>query len=401
MLGAPLDFAYTLPDDWRERVLAHEPTGADASLVRYLQEAVRSKGEISIALRWVQDLALWLTEPRRQDRKSFWPNISEALDRLSAAAGGAWPGNVPVSEKFSSVAKQHIFDISSDVYSMSLEWFVLDELVRRGARPVPAARSDRSYDWMVDCGEPLGVEVKQKGVLGRTGHQIEWFWKGTSLLAKASFLSEYQWRWHVADDCRSDNARRMIDAMWAALPELRDALAVAVDPGRPSWIPHDRELAAGRLRLRDAYFTQSRSVAIELLPPGGVLVDARTNDHPSMLVNRGSNAVYRHQRLDSAQADLLARRFASLNLAKQATRRKGQGLFVIAWWVPLAWEGVLTAEWLDAFCERVAHENGLRYLAIWPIALFESRDLPWSMTGRTAEDLPWLAGSKGPETSAD
>jgi hypothetical protein len=394
MLGAPLDVALTLPDDWTDRVLGFRPTGDTAPLVDLVQQIVRERGESAIGLRRVQDVALWLLRSSDGGDSPDSPWLGTVADRLVEASGGRWPVEVAAGERIPGLADKHLLNLAEDLDAIDSELLVLDRLVRGGARPIAEARGLSGFDWRVERqATRLPVEVKQKASRGTAGHRLQWFWKGISLLPRGAFIHRYRWHWHVDETARSDDARRMVDALWGNLGAIEDRLPDALDRARrPRAWDFEHIVPGGALRLRRAYFSSAPSVAIELTTNRKILVDVTANPDPLHLVCTGFDGGWIKPELRPQEAEDLTALLRRLNVGRQARRRGQDGLYVIAWWVPADWEPALQRDWLDGVCDELCGEGGPDYLAIWPIGLFEANRAPWGLSAAARRDLSWIAG---------
>jgi hypothetical protein len=391
--GAPLDLAHKLGDDWLQALLAFQTASPEAPLVEYLQAVGRSHGDLAIGLRLVHDLALFVSGPRLNRAGGFFPDLRETLGRINAAAEAPWPAHAPVDERLSQIPSKHLFELAGELEAILAEWYVLDALARKGARPVSNPPGARVFDWNVAYDDRiLPVEVKQKESIGSVGDRLEWYWKGVSVIPAGRFIANYKWWWHIDKTCRAAAGRRAMDALWAGRLELETYLPVAIErAGDPYQCPFEWTLSSAPLSLRCAHFTSTPSLAIEFPDSAGVLIDVRPNPHPNVLACKGSDADYMRAELDDSDRDDLLKVLERLDASRQATRRKSSGLYVYVWWVPFSWEEVLSQDWLNDVCNLLADRTGSPLVAIWPIALFEARKLSWGLSSTARRELPWLA----------
>lgn len=394
MPSAPIDLAYTLPESWIGDVLSARFGDAEAPLLEWLQEIVREKGEMAIALEPVQDLALFVSGRRERP-----PRITRALRpmlaRLTSAARDGWPVETPLSERRQGIAAKHVFALAADFDSLCAEWYVLDNLLGKGARPVRCIRAGGGFDWIVERGTlSTNVEVKQKTSSGEAGHRLEWFWKGVSLLPRAKFVSQYRWRWDVPEGSRAGEIQEVMDALWRGLGEMPAALSLGLDRAGTVALDLEESFTGDALRLRPVSFGPDPSLALELRSAPAMRCFVSSNSTPGVLVCNGSSGGWIPETLGRGEAELLRRVVRGLSLERQAVRRADAGVYVVVWWVPSDWEPALESEWLDLVCEELADETGVPYIAIWPIGMFESARRPWSLSAAARRDFPWLRGDE-------
>ncbi len=391
MPPTPLDLAYTLPESWVQDLLTVTPKGSEAPLIAWVQEVVRSKGELSLALEPVQDLALATTNRRKRPSR-LSRALAPVLERLTAAADGGWPVELPLAERREGLPAKHVFDLAADFDSLWAEWYVLDYLIGRGARPARSPRIPGGFDWFIDReGQRTNVEVKQKLATSEVGYRLGWFWKGMSLLPRAAFVKQFQWSWDVPRGIRAASAKQMMDGLHESIDELPGALADGLEAAAAprSW-DFERILGQGQIRLRTASFPSNASLAIEATADRSLRCFVSRNPDARVLDSTGLDGAWMLERLGEAEKRVLQDVVRRLGIERQARQRGQAGLFVVAWWVPHEWESAIDSAWLDEVCEGLASECQVPHLAVWPLGLFESARLPWGLSAAAQRDYAWL-----------
>ena len=377
--GPPLGLAATLPSDWQKQVLSFQHDGPDTPVLRFLQDCVQQHGDEAVEVRAVQILAEWVTRLDRPDPIAPFPLLRTLLADIGQHAG-PWAVESVISECRCSI-DSHPIDLSQRLDGGWAEWCVLNYLLDRGWSAIKRPRQRGDFDWHVQKGATLGVEVKQKAATGSTRHALEWSLRGLSLLPAGSWIHKYRWCCRVPESARSKEVSCFADAL---RPHL-EAIAAAIDDelGKGKTWEDPRSIPGTGLLIR-AKSWGSPAVVLSHPSAPDVRVVVKPNKDPRVLWITGDTMGWVPPELGESEAAEIARVFCRLGAAKQNAARQVQGLFVFVWWVPAHWEHPYSRAWMRATCDQLAEQLGLQYAAVWPQGYFETARESWVLSSKAA-----------------
>lgn len=370
MTPAPVDIAYSLPDNWIQRTLDYQPARHLRSLVGRLQAVLDDHRERAIVLRHVQEIALLscgLTEPG----DSLINELLLLLPKLSTSTG-SWAIDEPLAEYAQHWSRKSIHEIGKDLDSLRAEWIVLERFIDLGWTPLQTGRPQGAPDWTIQRGRRLRVEVKHKHALGSSRHRLTWFLRGLSFLPAYQFLKAYDWDWMAPDNLRDCDVDAFVNEALGILPalgrfletsrpynELRQDSLSCLIAGEGEFVLEYRGMEGRHVQLHGRRSESPRGT----FHPGSIEV-AIGSGRPACTQQEEVIATFQ-DRFPKIQAD--------------------RDFVCIVWPVPWHWH--LTEEWVVETVLKLDSVWGQRAGALWPLGWSANDPERRWFLNRRAEDL--------------
>jgi hypothetical protein len=386
MRGPPLDLAVTLPDNWQEQICTVEAEGPEKDWIRLLQGYVQRHGHESIAMSDIQVLAKWATGLSRPDNTTPFPRLRVLLGDIEEHAG-SWAVETVIEECRSSMGAPAT-ELSRKLEACEAEWYVLRYFLERDWSAVEYRRKAGDFDWHVENERVLGVEVKQKAVIGLASRALEWWLKGLSLLPDCSWMHAYHWRCRLSEAAHLKEVRRFGKSLQANLEVISEALSAVFAHGE-FWTEPKPIADTGFLIGHESWGNRP-AVALTLYSAPDISIVVEQHHNPTVLWIRGNAGGWMLPMLGEEEARGTRRVLDRLNAAKQAKARAMMGLYVFVWWVPYVWEPAYNRAWMRKTCDGVAEQQGLEYVAVWPQGSFETARAQWVLNTAAAKTFPML-----------
>lgn len=376
MSFAPSGPLATLPDEWQDRVhrYSRQNHGVVAPLVEYIAKVVSLHGDRSIGLQQVQQMAAWSCSDAAVPVQAF-PGHLDVFRRLTRAAGGPWPVEIPLDEYFSE--EKSIDQVAKDLDSIHAEWLVLDRLVVEGWQPVKTNRAPGVCDWKIEkAGRGVDVDAKYKATVRSCHARLTWMLRGAAMLPSGSCLRQFSWSWSVPTDCRDPTVRACFNLFFEGLAGLQ-LLLDTFPPESEQTVVHGDGGQCLQLEQFDegldlTFVTQSGNVQLSGHPNPG---------YPHLFSPGGAQADYARTPSDEMR-DELGKVIHRLKLKKT-----DPCLFVVLWDVPFTWESDWNPAQVSIWWNELSHHYSWPSAILWPVGNFEAAGAPWVPNSAAAEVL--------------